>query len=89
MGYLQASEMARLAPGDMALRWHLTANHYPPLPESLIPVAKRVIKLALADRLDDEVRLPKGITWRGQSKVPVRVAVESWHLEAFLEEDEG
>lgn len=85
--------MGRLAAEDMveqgidrrlALRWHLTSNHFPPLPIELLPVAERVIDKAEAGKYHARVRLPEGITWRGKKLAPVWAAAEAWHLDAFI-----
>jgi hypothetical protein len=90
MGHMSAVDMVAHASQDNALRWHLQANHYPPLPSSLLPVAKRVIQKAKRRDWDARVRLPKGILWKGKTTAPVSACVEAWHLDAFLEqEDQG
>ena len=76
MGSLQASEMVQH--GDVGLRWHLTNNHYPPLPETLLPVVKRVIKHARRGAWDATVNLPSGFTWKGKNYAPVSTCVEAW-----------
>lgn len=69
---------------EAALYYHFGANHYPPLPFSLIPVAKRVIQKARAGNWEANVRLPNGITYRGSTLAPVRACVNDWHLDAFI-----
>ena len=54
MGHLQAAEFgAAVAAGQIqrrvALEWHITANHFPPLPIGYVDVAETVI-----DRLDGQ-----------------------------------
>ena len=89
MGYLGALGMAQAAPLDAALSWHFTSNHFPPLPTSLIPVAKRAIKAAQAGEWDRKLRLPTGMSWKGQRNAPVSACVEAWHLNAFIDNQEG
>jgi hypothetical protein len=84
MGYLRASEMAHLAPLDTALRWHLQHNHYPPVPASMVSVCRRAIKAAKAGDTERRLRLPKGVTWKGERTAPVWAVIEGHHLEAFL-----
>ena len=89
MGSLQAAAFAEaVKDGDTnlsaALLWHLTGNHYPPLPTSLVPVAKRVIEKASRCEWDSNVRLPAGITYKGKSLAPVGECVQAWHLDAFI-----
>lgn len=67
-----------------ALHYHLTANHYPPLPVELIPVAAEAIRRAV-DGDDDPIRLPDGVAYRnGATTVTPGEAVTSMHLDAFV-----
>jgi hypothetical protein len=43
-----------------AVSWHLTSNHYPPLPAFFVPVAIRAIELGQAEEWDAEIDLPLG-----------------------------
>lgn len=95
MGHTQAAAFAEaVADGEVsleaALEYHLTANHFPPIPRSVIPVAVKVIELANVGEFDADVELPDGITYRdGRSSAPVWACCEAWHLDAFLEPDEA
>lgn len=87
MGAVQAAEFAQATKNgeidlDAALTWHFRSNHYPPLPLSLIPIAKRIIE----GKAKGSVRLPKGITYRGSVLAPVRECIQAWHLQEFLKE---
>lgn len=86
MGHMQAMEMAAHADLDTALRWHLTSNHYPPLPVALVEPAKQAIAFANEGQWDVPVALPDGISYRGREFAPVWAAVDGWHLDAFIEE---
>ena len=85
MGRLAAEGMLEMAGLDAALDWHMTANHYPPLPSSFIPVAKIVIEKAKQGRWGAKVKLPEGVRYQGKRIVLVSACVEAWHLDAFLE----
>lgn len=85
MGRLAAADMIEHAELDTALRWHLTGNHYPPLPASLVEPARRAIDLAADEVWDEEVELPEGVTYRGESTASVHACVEGWHLGAFVD----
>ena len=87
MGRMQATEMAALADIDTALRWHLTSNHYPPLPIELVETAKVAITNGNAGDWDAEIELPEGITYRDASTAPTWAAIQAWHLDAFLDEE--
>jgi len=97
MGHLRAQEaatvMADMAGLDAALNYHLTANHYPPVPVAMIEVAKAAIELAVLayDRddpslMNEPVSLPDGITTQtGDNTTPVHEVIRGLHLEAFCE----
>ena len=89
MGRLSTMEMVDFAgKTDEVLRWHLTGNHYPPLPPCVFGLAKKAIKKANDGKWDALISL-KGteISWRGKKSVPVSACIESWHLEEFLDEN--
>jgi len=90
MGYLSALDFAENADLDTALRWHLTANHFPPLPIELLPAAKEAIANAAAEDWDAPVDLRGVATYReGATAAPTWACVEGWHLEAFLAADDA
>lgn len=43
-----------------ALHWHLTSNHFPPLPAFFVPVAQAAIEFGQNEEWDEEIELPKG-----------------------------
>lgn len=93
MGSLHAQEFASAVADkrvalDQALTWHLTVNHYPPLPLSILPAVKRAITQAKKGNWTANIRLPKGVSWRGQTKAPVHECVKAWHLDAFIQTEE-
>ncbi len=73
---------------NTALHWHLTSNHYPPLPTALIEVAEKAIDHANDGDWDAEIEMPEGIQFRHQNTVTVSQAVETMHLDSFLSLDE-
>jgi hypothetical protein len=86
MGYLQAAEMAALAPDrETALRWHLQSNHYPPVPTSMISVCEAAIDATIDGDYDDEIELPEGVRYQGNNTAPAWAIVEAHHLDAFIE----
>ena len=74
---------------DNALRIHFQGNHYPPLPLSLISVAKKAIEHANKGEWDKELELPHPVTYRDRKTAPVNECVEAWHLDCFLDLDEN
>lgn len=69
---------------EQALSWHLQANHYPPVPTSIIPACLAAIDAYNEEDYDAEVDLPEGITWRGRTAAPAHAIIEAHHLDAFL-----
>lgn len=84
MGHMQASEMAGMLDIDSALQWHFRSNHYPPLPLSLIPAAKKAIQFARQGQWERYIQLPEQITYKGKKYAPVSAAVKEWHLDAWI-----
>lgn len=86
MGYLQASEMANSGLSlEQAVTWHLTSNHYPPLPQEFVQVALDAIEHAQTDEWDALVELPEGVLYRGSSAMRVGNVIEALHLDAFID----
>ena len=86
MGYSSARDMLEHTNLTTALRWHLTSNHFPPVPESCLPVARKAIHYAKREEWDRRLRLPEGMTHRHTgSLASVAECVRAWHLDAFLE----
>ena len=73
-------------PLETVLWWHLTANHYPPLPVSLIPACRRAIDLAAEGEYDKLVPVPRGLETReGKRSLTVREIVSMAHLLDLVE----
>jgi hypothetical protein len=86
MGYLQAAEFAAHAPLGVAVTWHLTGNHLPPVDRAWIPVAVEAVEAARDEEADRLVDLPANIEYRdGQTKAPAWAIIENFRLEPFVE----
>lgn len=86
MGYLSALDMREYGGEEVALRWHLSHNHFPPIPEEMIPVAKKALVNAKAGRWGRRVKLPPGVRHRATGQCATTEAlVRHMHLDAFLE----
>jgi hypothetical protein len=64
---------------DQLIKVHLQCNHYPPIPLSFVPVAKKAIKMAIKGCWDKTIKMPN------KRKMNVAELVEAMHLETFLE----
>jgi len=71
---------------ESALSWHLKANHYPPVPDSMFaPCLEAIIRGADED-YDALVELPEGVLWRGETSAPAYAIIEGHHLDLFVEQ---
>lgn len=91
MGSLQAGEFARfVGEGEIALEqalsWHLTSNHYPPVPTTMIEPCKQAIEAINEDEPEREITLPEGVSYRNAPTAPAWAIAEQHHLDAFLGE---
>lgn len=99
MGALTAMDIATTDTSlEQQLSWHLSGNHYPPIPQSMIPVCieaidayweedtNRLIKLPI-DGVDRNGE-PFQIRWRdGSDHAPAWAVIEHAHLDAWLVDD--
>jgi len=85
MGRLQADEMIQHAGVEQALAWHLSSNHYPPIPREFIPLCLQAIDNANAGEWDKPIELPNGVLWRGESTCPTHALVEYAHLDSWID----
>ena len=92
-----ANEMASGVLDDMGIHLdmetqigiHLSSNHYPPVPSSMVKPCIEAIDavndLGLWNAL---IELPEGVTWRGRTTAPAHALIEAHHLDAWLIERE-
>lgn len=73
---------------EQAVSIHLTANHYPPVPSFMVPVAVKAIEHANGGEWDGVLDLPEGVSWRGETSAPVDAIIEAFHLDAFVLDDD-
>lgn len=93
MGRMSAESMKEVA-DDMGislrqqLSWHLTSNHYPPVPTSMIEPCIEAIEAVREGDHEREIALPEGVSWRGQDNAPAHAIVIGHHLDAWCYEDD-
>lgn len=90
MGNYNAAAMAEAVGEGLvglrpALSWHLSSNHYPPVPSSMIGPCIDAIEAAVDEDWDREITLPADTLWKGKSTAPASAIVEDHHLEFFVE----
>ena len=91
MGSNFAHDLALL--DDMAIERqvaiHLSANHYPPVPRSMVqPCVEAIDAVNDAGLWNLEIPMPEGITYKGLTTAPAWAIIEQHHLEAWLIERE-
>ena len=85
MGRLSAEDMLNHADRETALRWHLQSNHFPPVPLSMLRVARVSIACMESEDWDVKIPLPAGVLYHGQSVVSAIDACRALHLDVFIE----
>jgi hypothetical protein len=68
-----------------AIKIHLTANHYPPVPVSMVEPCIDAIDAYHNGDTDQEIQMPQGITYKGRNTAPAWAIIEQHHLEAWCE----
>jgi hypothetical protein len=68
-----------------ALRWHLTSNHFPPVPDTMMGPCIEAIHIYNDERPHEtRIELPEGSYWRGETSAPAWAIVEGFHLDTFI-----
>jgi hypothetical protein len=87
MGSMSARDMANHCPDrETLVRWHLQSNHYPPVPDNMVPVALAAIEAIEHDDAHRTITLPNGVLYRGRR--PWASAAEvatAFHLDDLIE----
>jgi hypothetical protein len=97
MGSNFANEMAGGVLEDLGIsltiedqiRIHLSANHYPPVPATMVqPCIEAIDAVNDLGLWDLEIPLPEGVSWRGLTTAPAHAIIEAHHLDAWIIERE-
>ena len=68
---------------------HLSANHYPPVPKSMVaPCIEAIDAVNDLGLWDLEIPMPEGITYKGLTTAPAHAIIEQHHLHSWLIERE-
>ena len=62
----------------------LRSNHYPPVPLSMVDPCIEAIEACNEDEFNKLIKLPEGVSWRGEDSAPASAIVEAHHLDAWL-----
>jgi len=88
MGYTTALGLAEDLSLEAGLAYHLQANHYPPVPVSMVDACIEAIDAYYEEDFDRSISLPMGILWRNQTSCPASAIVDAHHLDAWLPQEE-
>lgn len=88
MGYTTALSLAEDVSIDAGLAYHLQANHYPPVPVSMVDACVQAIEAYFDEDYQREIELPEGVSWRGNTSCPASAIVDAHHLDAWLPQEE-
>jgi hypothetical protein len=66
------------------LKYHLTGNHYPPVPASMVDACLDAIDAYHDEDFDRLIKLPEGVSWRGKDSAPANAIAEAHHLDPWL-----
>ena len=69
---------------ETSIAIHLQANHYPPVPTSMVEPCIAAIDAYYDEDYQRLIELPEPITWRDQNSAPASAIVEAHHLDAWL-----
>lgn len=76
---------------DQQLSWHLSGNHYPPIPQAMIPACKEAIDAYWEEDTDRLIALPTlsdgfQVRWtNGETEAPAWALIEHAHLDAWCQ----
>ena len=89
MGAMRAMDIADNFDLEEGIRIHLRTNHYPPVPEEMVPVCVEAIDAVNSEgNWDKEITLPSGVSWKGLTTAPANAIIEQHHLEFWIVESE-
>ena len=85
MGYGMAQDLSQATISiQQQMAIHLTSNHYPPVPISMVQPCIDAIYACDEQEYDKLIELPNGVMWRGLNSAPAHAIVEGHHLQAWL-----
>ena len=73
---------------ETQLQIHLTSNHYPPVPVSMVQPCIDAIDAFYDEDYNKLIEMPEGVSYRGEKFAPASAIIEQHHLEAWLPESE-
>ena len=71
------------------IRIHLSANHYPPVPSSMVkPCIEAIDAVNGLGLWNAPIELPEGVSYKGLTRAPASAIIEAHHLNAWILERE-
>lgn len=80
MGINAALDMVELTSMEQGIAWHLQANHFPPVPLSMVAPCMEAIRAYKEEDIDKMISLPEGVLYKGMTTAPAFAIVEQHHL---------
>ena len=84
---------------EQQISWHLSGNHYPPIPQVMVPVCVQAIDAMKDGDAERRIEMPFDgvdrngepfqILWRGENTAPAWAIAEHAHLDAWLMMSDG
>jgi hypothetical protein len=88
MGYTTALDLSNEFDLEVALGYHLQGNHYPPVPLSMVAPCIEAIDAYWDEDFDRPIKMPEGVSYKGQHWAPAWAIVDQHHLDAWLKESD-
>ena len=70
---------------ETQLGYHLQGNHYPPVPLSMVQPCIEAIDAAYDEDYYREIKMPEGITYKGNNTAPTHAIIDQHHLSWFID----
>ena len=70
---------------ETQLGYHLQGNHYPPVPLSMVQPCIEAIDAAYDEDYYREIKMPEGITYKGNNTAPAHAIIDQHHLSWFID----
>ena len=83
MGATFAHDLAHLEMGlpiEAQIEYHLRANHFPPIPASMVQPCIEAIDAYWEDETEKLISLPEGVGYKGLTVAPAWAIIEQHHL---------
>jgi hypothetical protein len=84
MGLTTAIDLEENLSLEVGLAYHLQANHYPPVPVAMVDACIETIDAYHDEDYSRLIKLPEGVSWRGEDHAPASAIAEAHHLDAWL-----